>query len=623
MIAHPDPDASIDLLAHVVPFDAVPRTSRDALYPACEREKHAAGFTVDLDSLSILVVLEGCVRLLDNERVQTVRQLGRGSVFGHFALIRQMQAPYSAVVSQTAELLRIPRAALLKLFNRHPFISAWFHVDLRRFERELGAFDDVAGSRFLFGQRLRDLEQGLTPRVDAEDSIRDVARHMTRHQCNYVMITDASERPVGILSDRGLRERVVATGHSVDLPVADVMTRDLLTIRARASVFDGLLAMEERGWNHLILLDDEGKLQGVISDTDLARTLLASPSALRHRINQADSGEQLRELRRSADQVVITLYRRGVRADDLLKMNTRFNDAMTRRILALVQREMPPPPTGLRWCWLSLGSEGRGEMGLLTDQDNAIVYACSDTEAADRWLGPLASMCNRLLDAAGIQFCDGGVMAREPAMRHDVDGWMGAVEHWLKEADDTRLLWISALCDARPLHGDEALQQALRGELTEWVGKRRRLLRLFAREALLPDLPLKRFPSLRLRGTRGDEGPSLNLKRQGTHLVTHAARLLCLDAGHLEHAGTVDRLQWLVDSRPELEPIAREAIIAFNVLVDLRLSWQVHQASNEQPLTDVMPLEHFGQTRQRLLLGAYQTVEEVRLRIRHQFGMST
>jgi len=612
-----------DVLRHVVPFDGVPLASRAALYPVCEHETLGPGTAIDVDTGSIRVVLDGRVRLLDDERSQTVRHLGRGEVFGHFAVIRDMQAPYTAEVSERANLLRIPRAALLQLFARHPFINAWFHADLRRFERELGAFDDVAGSRFLFGQRLRELEHGRAPCGVADDSIRSIAQRMTRHHSDHLMITDDGGRPLGIVSDRRLRECVVATGHSVERPAADVMDRDMLTIPARASVFDGLLAMERRNWTHLVLLDDDGRLHGVISDTDLARTLLASPSALRHRINQAESGEQLRELRRSADQVVMTLYRRGVRADDLLKINTRFNDAMTVRVLELVRRELPPAPSELRWCWLSLGSEGRGEMGLLTDQDNGIVHDGGNDKAADDWLSELARRSNALLDTAGIRLCDGGIMAGEAAMRHDLDGWKLAIEQWLENPDDVRLLWVSALCDARALHGHAELLQPLKQALMATIGQRARLLRTFAREALQPELPFKRFPSLRLRGNRSEHGPSLNLKRQGTHLITHAARLFCLSAGHLEHTGTSDRLLWLSESRHELEVIAREATIAFNVLVDMRLSWQIQQVDNGAAMTDVMPLDHFGETRKRLLLSAYQTVEEVRLRIRHDFGMAT
>jgi len=269
---------------------------------------------------------------------------------------------------------------------------------------------------------------------------------------------------------------------------------------------------------------------------------------------------------------------------------------------------------------------------LLTDQDNGIIYECPDTEAADEWLSLLATKSNEILNQAGITFCDGGIMARESAMRHNLDGWISAIKQWMKDPDDVRILWISALSDARALYGDKALLQPLQNVLLTLIGQQRSLLRVFAREALQPELPFKKFPSLRLRGNRSKEGPSLNLKRQGTHLITHAARLFCLDASHpntdhpnavrLEHSSTSERLSWLAESQPDLQVIAQEALVAYNVLVDMRLSWQVHQASNNQSLTDIMPLENFGETRKRLLLSAYQTVEEVRLRIRHQFGIT-
>ncbi len=613
-------------LRHVTPFDGLPESSLSELCRTATRYSMAAGEKVideepTNNTSSIFVVLSGRVRLVESEQQMTVRHLRANEVFGHFAMLRKLPPPYRAEISRQADILEIRHDALQALFARHPVFAAWFQADLRRFEREMGAFDDVAGSRFLFGQRLVELDNGAVPVCEPDLSIRDAARLMSKKDADCIVIT-SGDQPLGLVSDSDLRNQVIATGLSSDAPISSIMKPDPLTIRARASVFEGMMAMEDRNWRHVVLLDDAGALQGVISDTDLARVLLTSPTALRRRVDHADSAQELCKLRKAADRMIVTLYRRGVRAEDLLQINTRFNDAMTVRVLDIVCSRLETPPAGLSWCWLSLGSEGRGEMGLRTDQDNAIVYECRDSTAADQWLGSLAEQANEMLGNSGISMCEANIMASNPLMRNTLQGWREALQEWMSDADELRFLWTSALMDCRSVYGAGHLSSALKADLLQILQQKRHFLTALAREALVPALPLRYFPSVRLKGYKEGEDTVLNLKLHGTHLITHAARLFCLDNGWLEQTNTAERLAWLRDNDTQLHDTAQEAIVAYGLLADLRLSWHVDQTSRGEHLSDAMPLVKIGDTRKRLLVGAYQTVEEIRSRVKTQFGIS-
>ena len=115
----------------------------------------------------------------------------------------------------------------------------------------------------------------------------------------------------------------------------------------------------------------------------------------------------------------------------------------------------------------------------------------------------------------------------------------------------------------------------------------------------------------------------MNLKLHGTHLMTHAARLFCLDRGWLDQTGTGERLAWLLENDSTLHDTAHEGIVAYGLLADLRLSWHVEQTSRGEDLSDYIPMSMVGDTRGRLLIGAYQTIEDVRQRIRTRFSISS
>ena len=612
-------------LSELVPFDGLPDASRAEILAGSQHLSLAAGdYVISSDqpgTQAIFVILSGRIQLVELDQRMVIRHLQAGELFGHFTVLRDLSPPYQAQCAQSSEILQIPKPIIDHQFSKHPVFAAWFRADLRRFERELGAFDDVAGSRFLFGQRLSDLEHATPPlSCSSTVSVRDAARSMFEQNSDHMIITE-SDRTVGILTKSDLCDRVVAAGLGVESQVSEVMTRDLLTIRARASVFEGMMAMERRGWRHLLLLDPHGDVQGVINDADLARTLLASPVALRQRIVASKSGEDLNRLRRRADQTIVTLYRRAVRGEDILLINTRFNDALAAQAITLARQELPSPPADLRWCWLSLGSEGRGEMGLRTDQDNAIVYSSNDIAAADGWLRDLAEKSNALLAAAGIKLCDGGIMASNSQMRRTLEDWKTTIDKWMGDPDDVRLLWVAALSDCRPVFGDEDLCNELKFSLAESLQRQPGFLRALARESLATSLPLRKFPSLRLRGSGSGQGATLNVKRQGSQLMTNAARLFCLDAGWLEQTNTGARLSYLAEHKPDLRATMLEAMVAADLLTDLRLSWHVEQVDQNEKLTDNMPLSQLGETRKQLLLSAYQVVEDIRFRIRNHFGI--
>ena len=613
-------------LSELVPFDGLPDASCAEILAGSQHLSLAVDdYVISIDQpgpRAIFVILSGRIRLVELDQQMIIRHLQAGELFGHFTVLRDRSPPYQAKCAESSEILQIPKQLIDHQFAKHPVFAAWFRADLRRFERELGVFDDVAGSRFLFGQRLSDLEHATPPlSCSSTVSVRDAACLMFKQNSDHIIVTE-SDRTVGILTKSDLCDRVVATGLDAGSQVSEVMTTNLLSIRARASVFEGMMAMERRSRRHLLLLDPNGDVQGVMNDADLARTLLASPVALRQRIVASKSGEALNKLRRRADQTIVTLYRRAVRGEDILQINTRFNDALAVQAINLARQDLPAPPSDLRWCWLSLGSEGRGEMSLRTDQDNAIVYSSKDDAAADGWLRDLAEKSNALLAAAGIKLCDGGIMASNSQMRRTLEDWNTTIDKWMADPDDVRLLWVAALSDCRPVFGDEDLCSELKRSLVESLQRQRGFLRALARESLATSLPLRKFPSLRLRGSGSGQGATLHVKRQGSQLITNAARLFCLDAGWLEQTNTGARLNYLAENKSDMRATMLEAMVAADLLTDLRLNWHVELVDHNEKLTDNMPLSQLGDTRKQLILSAYQVVEDIRFRIRNHFGIS-
>ena len=204
---------------------------------------------------------------------------------------------------------------------------------------------------------------------------------MRDENVDSVVVKD-DERVLGILTDIDLRNEIVANGTSPDTLAGDLMHRSVLRLTADAPVFQALMEMMRHQTYHVVVSEGTGheaKLLGVISDKDISRAQGNSPAFMTERVEQTGSPEELYGIRGEIDKLLIGLEHQGVKPRDLVTINTELNDQLMKRLVELVETEMreahPDLYVDLPWAWLSLGSEGRGEMSLLTDQDNALLYA--------------------------------------------------------------------------------------------------------------------------------------------------------------------------------------------------------------------------------------------------------
>ena len=234
------------------------------------------------------------------------------------------------------------------------------------------------------------------------------------------------------------------------------------------------------------------------------------------------------------------LLAQGAAAEPLTHTITALNDVLTRRLFEIVL-----PGFGLDdvdACWLSVGSEGRREQTVATDQDNAIVFRCdpADTEATRQRLLEFARAANDGLAALGFPLCPGNIMASNPEHCLTLTEWRGRFAGWMREPTPTALLGANIFFDFRPLAGNFALAEELRRWLDATSGENRLFLRMLVANALQAEPPLGW-----IRTFRTDEGEfagTIDLKTHGTRIFVDAARAFALALG-LSETNTSQRIR--------------------------------------------------------------------------------
>jgi CBS domain-containing protein len=476
----------------------------------------------------------------------------------------------------------------------------------------------------LFLRRVRDFVTGPALVCSPAASATDIARLLSRHRVGSVVVCALDGSPLGIVTDRDLRERVVAEGRDAAATgAAQIMSTPLARIRPTAFAFEALLEMTRREIRHLAVLDGE-RLLGVVSMHDFVVAEAVHPVMLAREIARAGSLQALAALGARVAVLARRLVGEGGSAYDVGQLISELNDRMVGRVLglaaeALAESGEEAPPVA--YCWLGFGSEARREQTLRTDQDNGLVFAdapAAELEGAARYFLRFAEEAVRGLVRIGVPPCPGGIMASNPRWCQPLSTWRRYFHGWVTEPSPEQVLAASIHFDLRPLAGAGELAASLWGLLEEEAPRHLGFLRLLASDAVERRVPVTIFGNV-ATARRGPHRGAVDLKGGGTLQLVGAARVHALELGCPE-TNTVDR--FLAAQARGLYSSAEggEIIDATQHLMRLRLRHQLEQdARGQAPDNFVVPaqLPHADRV---LLREALRTVGHVQGKLRERFA---
>jgi CBS domain-containing protein len=484
--------------------------------------------------------------------------------------------------------------------------------------------DAGPGELSLFHYRVRDLVRRAPVTCPVELGALELARLMSREQVGSVVIVDADGAAIGIVTDRDLRQKVVAEGRDpVTTRARDIMSEPLVTIRPGAFAFEALLEMTRRDLHHLVVTDDRA-LAGVVSSHDFLLLQTTHPVTLAREITRAGSLPALAELAVRITTLVRRLLDEGGSAHDIGQIVSELNDRMVIRVLGLAASALEEagavaPPVS--YCWLLFGSEARREQTLRTDQDNGLVYAEPPPElaaTAAEYYGRFAAEAIRGLVQIGFPPCPGGVMASNPRWCQPAPVWADYFRRWIHDATPQQVLEACIHFDLRPLVGAGELAERLLDLVRREAPAQRRFLSLLARDVVDRRVPLTLLGHVGVHRS-GPHKDTVDIKGAGAIQLVGAARLFTLEAGRGE-TNTLDRLRAAGARGLYPDEVTREITDAYQLLVRIRLVHQLRQAAAGQPVDNHVNPAELSHAEAVLLRDALKTVARVQADVRERFA---
>ncbi|UFM66538.1 DUF294 nucleotidyltransferase-like domain-containing protein [Paracoccus sp. MA] len=563
-------------IASVHPYDSLPQDELARAAASFRRRTYPAGSVIYRhgDRLAGLYLIEsGLVRVSDAAGDSVSELVARNS-FGERGLLRDGVAVTTATAVEDATVLMLPRAELMRLIGSHRAVARFFDRSGLPGGRESDLGLLKVGD--LIGRQAPLACTPETPAIEAARAMRDA-------RVSSIGVLDG-ERLVGLVTIRDISNRIVAEGRDVNVPVAQVMTPDPITLSPSELGYDVLNIMLERRIGHLPVVE-KGRFVGMVSQTDLTRVQAISASALIRDIAQSEDVGGMAAATARIPELLVQLVNGHHRHETVTRMITDIADAVTRRLLVMAEARLGPPPGP--WLWAACGSQGRQEQTGVSDQDNCLILG-DDCDPDDPWFAELARFVCDGLNACGYVYCPGEMMAVTPRWRQPRRVWRGYFRDWIAHPSPEAQMLASVMFDLRAIGGEAALLDGLQTETLRMAAKNSIFVAHMISNALKHRPPLGLIGGFATART-GEHRNQIDMKLSGVVPVSDLARIYALQ-GQLTPVNTRARLVEAQGAGIISGSGARDLIAAYDLIQTTRLENQAAQIrAGERPGNHLSP----------------------------------
>lgn len=551
-----------------------------------------------------------------------------GDIFGVRALLADRGYLATAQAKEDTLLYVLPKHQLDSLLREDPRVALFFAVgfaadlpqpkdfnrleavrEARRAEKRRPSTDDT--------RRVEPVRDVLT--CHPGTTIRQAASMMSDRNVGSILVVDDTQKPLGIVTDSDLRGKVVAEGRDVETDIALIMSSPVLTIDDQATLSSMIATVMRKHLHHFAVTEDgtaDTPVVGIVSEHDILKTQGSHPTVILSELGRAKTKTRLRALRDQAEDLLRQYLEDEVGMGFLSNMISEINDTLIRRAIRISLEEMGEPPTP--FCWLALGSEGREEQLLRTDQDNAILYADpeDDAEVVSRYFLELGERVVDMLVEAGFERCPGEVMASNPKWNQPLSGWKVDFTRWVREPENIAVMHTNIFFDFRPVFGDTGLASTLKTHIFELVEQNPLFLAFLARNAVQNPPPLSFFRNMVVERS-GEHRDAFDIKARAMMPLADAARVLVYDLGIEIYGSTAERWQAIADANENLARLAGEAAMAYEILMRVRAMEGLSRGTSGR----YVHIKELNKLERQTLRNTFSVVKDVQLMLTSRYRL--
>ena len=473
-----------------------------------------------------------------------------------------------------------------------------------------------SGSRLLDVQPVEYSDNITSATVDA--SIKDIASLMTQKGIGAMLIENDG-LPVGIITDKDLRNKIATGNFSIDAKAEQIMSSPVITYPTKLTITQAQMAMMKSNISHLVLTEDgtvNTKALGILSKHDIMLSLGNNPAVLVKAIKRTKEVEEIKPIRKGVMNLLAGYLEQNIPMSLTSKIISELNDACIKQVIDLSLKKMKKDPP-VSFAWLAMGSQGRSEQMLHTDQDNALLFNNveeSELEVTKNYFLELAKHITHGLNLIGYEYCPADMMASNPKWCKSLDEYKQMTSKWIMNPGPEEVLLCTIFFDYNHAYGDKELVEQLSTYIFDTVEKYPIFLSHLATSALHNPSPTGFFRQF-LVEQDGEHKDTFDLKGRAMMPLIDAARVLILSHNVTGISNTWERYEKLA----QLEPTNEELYLACSYASKALLKFRTRQGLANNDSGRYISLQSLNKEKKMKLKRTFKTVKEIQQLISVRF----
>ncbi|MFO7640603.1 MAG: DUF294 nucleotidyltransferase-like domain-containing protein, partial [Candidatus Competibacteraceae bacterium] len=565
----PDPKT---LLAHLPPFNQLPEPELARLAGELAVSHFQPGdvlLKAGEIPAGLYIVIEGAVWEVDDEATVprdalesfpdallcVVAHYTAEDLFDAKALL-EGPSPHRFIASEPTRCFKLPRDAFLRTVQAHPQLAAFYRQGLSQRLAALRAAGESQEQAAFTVAKIQDVYLHPPVFVGADASLHEAALAMKANRTHSVLVQHGED--LGIVTASDLQAAALIERRSVDQPVGPLANYSLIGMAPDDFLFNALLRMTQHNINRLVIRHGD-TIHGVLEQIDLLSYLSNHSHLIALQVERATTKDDLQWASRDLVNVVRDLHDKGIKIHYIMQLVSELNKKVLRKLFEI----LAPPELAAQSCLLVMGSEGREEQVLKTDQDNALILR-------DGFEHPeLESFTQTFTDSLlefGYPRCPGNIMVSNPSWAKSATDFKKDLFQWIVYPTYHTFLQFAIFYDAMAVAGDDSLLEEVKDRMYALLGDHGAFYSQFAKATISFETPLGFFTNFVVEKHRDE----LDIKKGGIFPIVHGVRSLALEH-RLPQTHTVDRIKALGQMNLFAPSFGIELIEAFSYMSTLRV----------------------------------------------------
>jgi len=561
---------------------------------------------------TLFFILKGVIQEKQDDEVLSI--YSKNEIFDSISLIENY-SKNSFVTTEETICYTLPREIFINILHENQELENYFFQSISEKLNNNILHEKNKEMANIMIAKVKDAKIHKAVIIDTKKSIFEAANIIKKEKIPTILLKDELGE-MYIVTDSDFRQKVILNRMNFDDEVIKIATKGLIYINEEDFLFNAQLIMAKHGVKRVVVKNDKDEIIGILDQISLSSFFATNIFSVSNQIVKAETVEELKEASLSFIKIIKSLNAKGVKIEFISKLINQLN----KKLLDKLYKILAPKELYEKSCLVVMGSEGRGEQILKTDQDNALILS-DDCAIEENELQKFTSKFTETLVDFGFPRCEGNIMVSNPYWCRKKSDFKDLIYSWINEPTGDNFMNIAIFYDAVYVSGDKNLITGLKEYLFKISSNSQTFYALFAKVILSFDVPLGFFDGFVFNSKDNKHKNEIDIKRGGIFIIVQGIRSLSLE-NKIFNTNTAKRIKKLVEIGIIEEEFAKELTMAFNFLTNLKLKSNLEKLDKNIEIDNYINPNNLNTMEKDLLKESFKIVNKLKKKLEFHFKLN-